>query len=64
MSQRAELVGCRIRLRDWTLEDLPAYKHWWQPDGFAADALGLYEVNEAVTRARQLGTLPKLDLPM
>ena len=32
MSQKVEIVGCRIRLRDWTLEDLPARKHWLQPD--------------------------------
>ena len=31
MSQMAEIRGRRIRLRDWTLEDLPAYKHWRQP---------------------------------
>ena len=31
-SQTFEISGCRIRLRDWTLEDLPAYKHWLQPD--------------------------------
>ena len=32
MSQMIEIVGRRIRLRDWTLEDLPAYQHWLQPD--------------------------------
>ena len=32
MSQMVEIRGCRIRLRDWTLEDLPAYQRWLQPD--------------------------------
>lgn len=31
MSQTIEIRGCRIRLRDWKLEDLPAWKHWQQP---------------------------------
>ena len=32
MDPMVEIRGCRIRLRDWTLEDLPAYKHWLHPD--------------------------------
>jgi len=32
MSQMVEIRGRRIRLRDWTLEDISAYQHWLQPD--------------------------------
>jgi RimJ/RimL family protein N-acetyltransferase len=29
--QRIEVIGRRVRLRDWTLEDLPAWAYWQQP---------------------------------